>query len=799
MTSIVNVPLPTKERNPRQKSIDVSDLFLTRFTPPWSRPASLPANVWRAWVLNQPVAIVCRETLIANLISLDWKITPVDSKYKEELEATIKYYTKLFKNGGDYLGLGLDFSGLIEWIVGDLLDTPFGGIAEIGRKGESAKGRVQWIRPLDAGTMFPLQNQDFPVVQYYPSYMNEVVTFRPWEVSRMFMSPHSFLLREGWGMAPPEKVYFALDLLNKGDKYYANLLLDIPTAGILDLGDMEKSSAEDWITAFKTFVNDNTTSFKIPVLYEHNNKVEFIPFGKVPNDIMFNQITSKYAALVAAAYGMSLSDIGLQTTTASGETLAGSIRQERRTRNTGFARIKTKTKSFFDHILPDAIEFNWIDYDDELNVAMGRARLASFTAFGMMQDKGVFSPQEIRSQIIQEGLVSISMPDEIPPDAKPLPPPTPFGGKPTNKNSGLMGGNPKAPSQGGEGEKTKPSVSKSMVSYKFDFKELSSVIAEMCVKLAPQMYEILSMAGDDTFEVTKSMIDADILGESNFGIGDTVSKFVSDNSFIKFRHPELDKRLNDIFGKSYTSTLKTRINSDVNLFMVRAIASHLNEEISALNDFGEEIDYTSLVMNVHENVFASLTDYLTAYINAELDATVKLLETQEVIEPNEDVLNKLSELSNELKQLSLTPKTPIQKFEPIINLPEISVYNNIPDRQRRDEEMKVIINNATPEQAQMMKSVTDKLEQLSGVVEKDRLPPTIQVNVPEQETPIIHVSSLVPTVTVNVPETPAPTVQVNVEPTPVNVKNTVNVPESKSKKKKITIRKDGNTWTGEES
>ena len=109
MTSILNVPSPTSA--PRQKSIDVSDLFLTRFTPPWSRPASLPAYNWRMWVLNQPVAVVCRETLIANLLALDWKITPVDSKYKEELDPTIKYYTKLLKGGGNYSGLSLDFSG----------------------------------------------------------------------------------------------------------------------------------------------------------------------------------------------------------------------------------------------------------------------------------------------------------------------------------------------------------------------------------------------------------------------------------------------------------------------------------------------------------------------------------------------------------------------------------------------------------------------------------------------------------------------------------------------------------------
>ena len=60
---------------------------------------------------------------------------------------------------------------------------------------------------------------------------------------------------------------------------------------------------------------------------------------------MFDRVTVKYAAIVAAGYGISLSDIGIQVTASGGETLAGSIRQERRTRKTGFARFKKKMKS----------------------------------------------------------------------------------------------------------------------------------------------------------------------------------------------------------------------------------------------------------------------------------------------------------------------------------------------------------------------------------------------------------------------------------------------------------------------
>jgi hypothetical protein len=234
-----------------------------------------------------------------------------------------------------------------------------------------------------------------------------------------------------------------------GDTYYANLLLDVPTAGILDLGDMEQSSAQDWIEAFKTVMSPGAVdSFKIPVLYEHNNPVSFISFGKVPNDIMFDRITMKYAAIVCAAYGMTTGDIGLSA--ASGETLAGSIRQERRTKKTGFARLKKKLKFYFDQILPEELQFVWIDYDDETNVAVGRARLANATALGQMIDKKILTPKEARLQVIQDGGVTISIPEDYPEEDAPDELKPGAGGTP--ERPGALGSTNIPASQGGEGE-----------------------------------------------------------------------------------------------------------------------------------------------------------------------------------------------------------------------------------------------------------------------------------------------------------------------------------------------------------
>ena len=399
---------------------------------------------------------------------------------------------------------------------------------------------------------------------------------------------------------------------------------------------MEKSAAEEWIAAFKTFVNDNTTSFKIPVLYEHNNKTEFIPFGKVPNDIMFNHITLKYAALVAAAYGMSLSDIGLQTTTASGETLAGSIRQERRTRKTGFARIKAKTKAFFDQILPPTLEFNWIDYDDELNVALGRARLATSQAFKTAQDQGWFSAQEVRSQWIQDGLVSISLPDEIPPDAKPLMEQQkemgagPFAPKIGGNTEPELIKNPKAPSGGGEGDIGKSFSVKPRKSLVASIKSLSETIM-------PVVLDAVSSVSEDELLIARSAISESIFDEiDQLEIQKAVEgSFASSVVSIKFE--DLDDVVRSLLGDeykevpitSYVQNLEASIKKSINGFIGRAAAYMVVDTIFSETMFaGSGNTPYNLIDIVQSRMENSLEDFVAVHVRDEVHKTIRQIELE---------------------------------------------------------------------------------------------------------------------------------------------------------------------------
>lgn len=634
-TSIVNVPMPSKE--PGQRSINITDLFITRWTPPWSRPPSLPAYTWRAWVLNQPVAVACREVLISLLTGLEWNISARDADDKEALSPTIKYYTKLFNHGGYYLGT--DFTGLMEWVLGDLLDIPFGGAVEIGRKGDDEKGRVVWLRPLDGGTLYPTLNLAFPVVQYYQGYT--AVAFPDYSIARLMMTPRPEIFREGWGIAPPEKIYFALDLLNRGDKYYANLLLDVPPAGILDLGDMEENSAKAWVESFRTFVANTTDAFRIPVLYEHNNEVKFLPFGKVPNDIMYDHISMRYAALTASAYGLSLNDIGLQTTSRGGETLAGSIRSQNQTRRTGIARLKAKVKGFIEAILPPDLMFEFIDYDDEHNVAMGRARLASATGLNLLVTSGALSPEEARMQMLRDGLVDIPIGNELPPEAKKVAQnlqkaPAAGGGKPPKNTTALGHGVP--PSLGGEGQSN---AARSFVRRsKSGDARVDKFVQDVVTAIYPEVLQNIYSFSDDEIVISKSLIDDGLYSE---GVVKVLASFAEGKPKLSLNQgyvvddPDFQSYnfWNDEERKKY---FLDRLRDGINGLLAKSIADELNNVLYdlAVQDITDttfeklenpemavegsvDFDYNSICESVKSRVAQNLDFTLKSYIRHMLE------------------------------------------------------------------------------------------------------------------------------------------------------------------------------------
>lgn len=426
--------------------------FFFAGTPLRLAPSWQSADMWRDFVIRQPIASICRDTIANYLNSLDWSIVARDSDDRDELRSKIKHYTKLFERGNAYY-YDIDFTAHVEMAVKDLFDLPFGFASEIGRINDDPNGKVVWVRPLDGGTLSPTLNFEYPVVQVAPGTNLQPVYLPRDFVSRIFLSPRTELKREGWGFAPPERIWRAIEMLTNGDEYYARLMLNTPEAGILDLGDTEKETAENWIRSLPDlFFGINP--FKIPVIYEHSTPVKWIPFGKPPSEIMYDSTTAKYAAIVTAGYGLTLSDIGYPSASGGGgDSLAGTIRNERVSKSSGKAIAKKKLEAYFNRILPETLKFTWIDYDDERNVSKGRARVASAQAASVWIDKRMFLPSELRQQAVADGLISISLPETIDPNDEEFLnlQADPFGNKTGGSRSKTLG-DPVAPSSGGHGE-----------------------------------------------------------------------------------------------------------------------------------------------------------------------------------------------------------------------------------------------------------------------------------------------------------------------------------------------------------
>lgn len=504
-------------------------LYLDRIPIPFPRMQEewIMANQWRGIVKAQPICMDCREFLISNILDLDWKIEPRVSTERDELKTEIEYYTNLINQHNEY-----DYTHLIEWVCEDLLDLPMGAVMELGREGNNPNGRVLWYELLDGATCFPTLNNNYPVGQ---TYLDKTVYFKAHKVNRTYYSPDTRIWKRGWGMSPPMKVWLALELINKGDNYYASLLNDTPPTGILDLIDMEKESAEKWVQAWQALLT-GIDPYKIPVLYEHEKKAEWISFSKSPTEIMFDVAHNMYASLVASSYGVSLSDIGLGGNKSNGgETLSGTIRNERKTRRTGIARLAKKLKLFFDRMLPRNLQFTWIDLDEETSVAIGRARLAASTAAGAYISNKIFTPGEMRLQTIADGLITISVPEKVPDDSEfpQAQQQQDYAERPS------MMGRQVSPSSGGFGEVAARSGIETLDNYIDQFRQYDSVqLRKMMYKVQPIILEevkgVIETLEDDYVPLWADWYEQIILGDMR-----------EDTSI-----PELDMTVNNLVMES---------------------------------------------------------------------------------------------------------------------------------------------------------------------------------------------------------------------------------------------------------
>lgn len=411
-------------REPKQRSLEIPN-FLRRFLPDFLAPLWLEAARWRAVVRNEPVAITCRDRLIVYAQALPWDITVKDAAKEKQLEKDVKYYKNYVLR---------DFDTIIDLLWQDALDLPVGGNVELVRwpgnvlpaveyDGEtysvtqpSPKGHIFKIVHIDGATVAPTYDPEFPLMQRMQGALATPIYFSRNEIGRIVLTPKPEYQMKGYGMPPPQRIYLAISMAYHGNQYYAKLLLDTPEAGLLDLMDMSREDAEEWVDSLGTLLQ-GIDPLKIPVLYQHTQAAKWIPFGRPPSEMMYDAVSLKYNRIIAAGYWLTLKDIGLDP---QGGTLAGEIRRQRESRLTGFGMIREKTKNFINtQVLPPYLMFDWVERDDEALANTGRARLLNAQAMKAMIESGVLNAEQGQQQLKKDGLITIEIKPKPEPQQQP--------------------------------------------------------------------------------------------------------------------------------------------------------------------------------------------------------------------------------------------------------------------------------------------------------------------------------------------------------------------------------------------
>lgn len=442
--------------DPKQKSLDIPR-YLIRMPTIWQSPQWMAAAAWRQFVYNQPIAMLCRARLISHLQGMPWEIKARDEQ--DGLEEDINYYTKwVFKN----------FDTWIDTLWQDALDLPIGGNTEAVRWPAEVTPRIEdgeeiytVTRPhpyghifklvhVDGANLYPTFEPDFPMAQRIPESL-DTVFFTEEQLPRIVIQPRTEMRLKGYGKAPPEQVYLAIMMVHHADHYYSDLLKNAPPVGILDLMDLSQQDAEDWAqTAINLF--EGTETFKIPLLYDHKEAAKWIPFGRAPEELMFDRSSIHYARIVAAAYGLTLGNLGLEP---KGDTLAGSIRDDTQAA-TGYGVVVEKTKGLIDgRILPPYLEWVAKSVDFEQLTGRGRAFLVTAQALKAAKDAGALKPSEVQAQLIKDGFITVEVEK---PDDKPILPMTPFGKQPFGNEQTDQVKDKVPPEQGGRGDVTEKAM-----------------------------------------------------------------------------------------------------------------------------------------------------------------------------------------------------------------------------------------------------------------------------------------------------------------------------------------------------
>jgi len=485
--------LITMARDPRAKQMELP--YLMRRIPFYvGHYDYFKATPWRNLARSQPIVQNCIVALTSQAIALNWYITSREKGKEDEYASDIQYHTDVLNSFNDE-----EYDVGIARMLYDVFTIPFGGALEIVRYPD---GRLYKVLNIDAGTLRPTKayGPDYPYIQSLPWNPLNTVVFRRDEIGRIYLYPRPEIDKEGWGMAPTEKAYLAIEALNLGDRYYVGLLTDTPEAGLLDLMDMKKDEAIAWARSWRELLTGQE-SIKVPILYDHEEPARWLPFSPSPADMMYDQVLKRYTQIITACFGIYISDIGLYE---ERQTLAGTIRTERRARRQGLGAVMAKIKNLWDRILPPHLEWKCEEVDPEDIRSRAAAKVATANAISIGIRSALFTQEEGRRQMMQDGIFTIKTEEKLPTElegASPIPaftrPQTPWG----SERPGVA---PSVGGRGGPGSLRLQSLAaqgfQKMLEHALKFSPPKEIIRRMVEEALKVLYPVVLRADIDKIE-----------------------------------------------------------------------------------------------------------------------------------------------------------------------------------------------------------------------------------------------------------------------------------------------------------
>ena len=447
-----NAPAEPKAKGYREPA------FLSRTPITFYDPIALSSEQWRRLVGAAPVVRSCIATMIMQITGLAWEVVDED-------EEEGKYFELVLAQADD----GSGFENMIARVVEDALTVPFGGAWEIGSYPD---GGTAWTAHLDAGLMRPTYNKEFPYAMVHPTQGSlDPRLFRSTEVSRIKWMPRPEIRFYGWTRTPCMDCLAAIQGLLRSDRFWQTLLTDNPPPGILDVMGMSHDEAVDWLASWKTMLA-GIDSLKVPILTAEGRDKEsaapaqFISFGTSAAQAELPELVKRYAEMVCAAFGMNTGDLGLFNEQLR---LAGATRVIELSKRQGLAHLLKRIKQRIDmDVLPDGAEFKWADIELEDVVRKAAAKNQTSMAIGNLVLNAGLPPQIALAQAIEEGIITVEVPEELTTFLPAETPAAPTGGaaQPSGEAAATTTGEtqaqqgqragPKAPAPLGRGDKVPP-------------------------------------------------------------------------------------------------------------------------------------------------------------------------------------------------------------------------------------------------------------------------------------------------------------------------------------------------------